>query len=107
MTVAARVFRRPVATVPTWWTEPGPGAVKVVTIAEPVEDGRVEVSRSTAGAAANDDVVVVAGEVLDGAVFEPSLLGGTTAAVGVTAFDAAEATELATGDAVLATAVKV
>lgn len=107
MTVAARVFRRPVATVPTWWTEPGPGAVKVVTIAEPVEDGRVEVSRSTAGAAANDDVVVVAGEVLDGAVFEPSLLGGTTAAVGVTAFDAAEATELATGEAVLATAVKV
>ena len=81
--------------------------MKVVTIAEPVEDGRVEVSRSTAGAAANDDVVVVAGEVLDGAVFEPSLLGGTTAAVGVTAFDAAEATELATGDAVLATAVKV
>lgn len=107
MTVAARVLRRPVTTVPTWWTSPGPGAVKVVTIAEPVEAGRVEVSRSTAGAAAVDDVVVVAGVVLVGVVFEPLLLGGTTAAVGVTEFDAAEVTELATGVAVLAIAVKV
>jgi hypothetical protein len=101
------VLRRPVVTVPNWWTSPDPGAVKVVTIAEPVESGRVEASRSTAGAAAVDDVVVVAGEVLVGVVFEPLLLGGTTAAVGVTAFDAAEVTELATGDVVLTTAVKV
>ena len=81
--------------------------MKVVTITEPVEAGRVEVSRSAAGAAVVDDVVVVAVEVLVGVVFEPLLLGGTTAAVGVTALDAAEATELATGEAVLATAVKV
>ena len=81
--------------------------MKVVTITEPVEAGRVEVSRSAAGAAVVDDVVVVAVEVLVGVVLEPLLLGGTTAAVGVTAFDAAEATELATGEAVLATAVKV
>jgi hypothetical protein len=81
--------------------------VKVVMIAEPVGSGLLEVSRSTVGAAAVDDVVVVAGEVLVGVVFEPLLLGGTTAAVGVTAFDAAETTELAAGDVVLATAVKV
>ena len=79
----------------------------MVTIMERVESGRVEASRSTAEAAAVDDVVVVAVEVLVGGVFEPSLLGGTTAAVGVTAFDAAEVAELATGEAVLATAVNV
>ena len=107
MSVETRVLRRPVVTVPTWWTLPEVGAVKVVTIMERVESGRVEASRSTAEAAAVDDVVVVAGEVLVGVVFEPLLLGGTTAAVGVTAFDAAEVTELATGEAVLATAVKV
>ena len=81
--------------------------MKVVTIAEPVESGRVEASRSTIGAAAVDDGVVVAGEVLVGVAFEPLLLGGTTAAVGVTAFDAAETVELAAGDVVFATAVKV
>ena len=84
MTVEARVLRRPVRTVPTWRTLPLLGAVNVVTIALFVTLALL---------------VIGSGVVL---VVVPLL-----AAVGVTAFDAAEASELEVGVVVFAIAVKV
>ena len=98
--VEARVLRRPAGTVPTWRTLPLLGAVKIVMTLE-----RVVVVLVVSG-------VVVLVEVADGVVVGavvpvPVVVPLFAAAAGVTAFDAAEVTELATGVVVLAMAVKV
>ena len=100
MIVAARAVRRPVRTVPTWWTVPALGAVKVVTIAVFVTLAVLErIGTGFVGVA----VGVGPGLVVPVPELVPLLAG----AAGVTAFDAAETTEFATGVVVFAIAVKV
>jgi len=100
VTVEARMPRRPLGIVPTWRTLPLPGAVKVVTIALFVTLALLVIGSGVELADVGSGVVV-------GVVVPVSVVVPLLATVGVTAFDAAEASELTAGVVVFAIAVKV